>query len=207
MTKPKQPALAKAKVPKKIGRPKGLSVPKPANAWSFPNGNRFWEMRSRHGRNPTFTDPEKLREACLDYFEWNAANPLYADTLVTFQGSAIHEPVAKMRAMTIMALCLFIDVPVSSWKEWREGRDDLKPVIRWAEGVIYAQKFEGASADMLNAAIIAKELGLAEKTDVALSGPNGGPIRTSFDVSRLSTAALQEIIMAMRDENPDADES
>lgn len=51
----------------------------------FLPSNRFWEPASRlAGRKPIFDDPEDLRAACVRYFEWNDASPLYRDELVTF---------------------------------------------------------------------------------------------------------------------------
>ncbi|MHA0335814.1 DNA-packaging protein [Sphingomonas aquatilis] len=143
----------------------------------FMPGNRFWEARSSHGRNPLFTDPDALWDACCEYFEWNENNPLYEDNLVTFQGHATHEPLAKMRAMTIGGLCMFLDIDETTWRGWRAERTDLIPIIMRAEGVIYRQKFEGASASMLNPNIIARDLGLADKQEH--TGKNGGPIQTA----------------------------
>lgn len=142
----------------------------------FLPGNRFWEARSSHGRNPIFADPDALWDACCEYFEWNADNPLYEDNLVTFQGSATHEPLAKMRAMTIGALCMFLDIGENTWRLWKKDRPDFLEVITRAEEVIYRQKFEGASASLLNPNIIARDLGLADKKE--LTGKNGGPIQT-----------------------------
>lgn len=144
---------------------------KDPNTGRFTTGNRWWEARSSHGANPKFETADDLKDACLQYFDWNEANPLFKDQLVTFQGSASHEPVAQMRAMTIGALCMFIDIGQDTWSEWRKSRSDLSAVIAWAESVIYRQKFEGASADLLNANIIARDLGLADKKE--LSSPDG----------------------------------
>lgn len=77
--------------------------------WFLP-GNKFWLVRSSHGRKPIFETPDDLWNAACEYFQWVEENPLYEDRLVTFQGSATHEPVAKMRAMTIAGLCLFLDI-------------------------------------------------------------------------------------------------
>ena len=140
----------------------------------FLPGNRFWEARSSHGRKPIFQGPEQLWSACVEYFQWVEENPLYDDRLVTYQGEATHEPVPKMRAMTIGGLCIFLDVTVKQWAEWREGRADLSEVISQAESIIRMQKFEGAAADLLNANIIARDLGLADKSEH--SGPDGAPI-------------------------------
>lgn len=132
----------------------------------FLPGNRIWEARSSHGRSPKFEKAEDLWSACCEYFEWVEENPLYEDRLVTFQGRATHEPVAKMRAMTLQGLCVFLDIAFETWCEWRKSRADLSEVISRVEAIIYQQKFAGAAADLLNANIIARDLGLADKTDI-----------------------------------------
>lgn len=148
----------------------------------FAPGNRFWEVRSSHGRNPTFAGPDELRAACLEYFAWSHDNPLYADQLVTFQGSATHEPVAKMRALTLAGLQMFIDISKRQWNEWRTSRPDLFEVIEWAEAVIYRQKFEGAAAELLNASIIARDLGLADKKDLTSTDGSMTPQVTVYQL-------------------------
>lgn len=125
--------------------------------------NKFWEARSSHGANPKFEGPEQLYDACLQYFNWNDANPLYEDTVRSFEGSHEHVPVAKMRAMTLIGLCLYIDVSVDRWQAWRKERPDLHGVMQWAENCIKKQKFEGASAGLLSHNIIARDLGLVDK--------------------------------------------
>lgn len=134
-------------------------------AGRFAPGNRFWEARSSHGPKPKFDNPDDLWDACVEYFDWVEENPLLEDKLVTFQGMAKHEPVAKMRAMTIGGLCLFLDVDETTWRDWKAFRPDLSPIIARAEVVIYQQKFTGAAADLLNQNIIARDLGLADKQD------------------------------------------
>jgi hypothetical protein len=161
----------------------------------FLPGNRFWEARSSAGPKPKFADSEALWASCLEYFNWVADNPLYADNLVTFQGSATHEPIAKMRAMTIGGLCIFLDIDRTTWGDWKESRADLSHVITRAEAVIYTQKLEGAAADLLNGSIIARELGLADKKDHMSSDRSMSP-KGGLDVSKLSTDALAEIMAA-----------
>jgi hypothetical protein len=141
-----------------------------------PAGNQFWKARSSHGRHPIFSSPEQLWESCQEYFEWVEANPLYEDKIISFQGVATHVPCAKMRAMTISGLCIFLDIARRSWDEYR-SRQDFLPVCEQVEQVIRDQKFTGAAADLLNASIIARDLGLADRTE--LTGAAGGPIETA----------------------------
>ncbi|MEI2388153.1 DNA-packaging protein [Breoghania sp. JC706] len=142
----------------------------------FLPGNRFWEVRSSAGPKPKFTVPEQLWNCCCEYFAWVEENPLFEDKLVAFQGSATHEAVARMRVMTLAGLCMFLDIDTTTWQTWRKDRPDLSRVITRAEDVIRTQKFEGAAVDLLNANIIARDLGLADRSE--LSGKNGGPIRS-----------------------------
>lgn len=136
-----------------------------------PKGNRFWEARSSHGRNPKFESGDQLWSACCEYFQWVEDNPLWEMKPFAYQGEVTQEPVAKMRAMTLTGLCLFLDISDDTWRNYRD-KEDLLGVVTRAEKVIYDQKFSGAAADLLNANIIARDLGLAEKKEVKQSVPD-----------------------------------
>lgn len=133
-----------------------------------PKGNQFWKARTKHGRDRLFADHHALWEACCEYFQWVEDNPLYESETVKFQGSASLIEVPKMRAMTLAGLCLFLNVTRETWGQWRK-QDDFSDVVTRVEDVIYSQKFSGAAADLLNANIIARDLGLADKTEVKQS--------------------------------------
>ena len=60
--------------------------------------------------------------------------------------------------------------------EYPVGKPGYGEVLDWIEEVIYTQKFEGAAGNMMNANFLARDLGLADKSE--LSGPNGGPLQT-----------------------------
>lgn len=138
-----------------------------------PKGNRFWEARSSHGRTPKFETPEQLWSACCEYFEWVEEHPLWEMKAFAFQGVVTQEPVAKMRAMTLTGLTLFLDITLETWRMYR-ARNDLSEVTTRAEQVIYDQKFSGAAADLLNANIIARDLGLKEQSQVEDVTPDKG---------------------------------
>lgn len=140
-----------------------------------PKGNQFWLARSTHGRKPKFESPEALWEACLEYFKWIDEHPLKEAKLFSYQGEIVEGTANKMRAMTITTLCIFLDITMMSWQRWRED-EDLGVITTRAEAVIRSQKFEGAAAELLNPNIIARDLGLSEKTSNEHTGPDGGPI-------------------------------
>lgn len=68
-----------------------------------------------------------------------------------------------MRAMTISGMCIYLDISEDTWANYRAKKDFLGVTTR-AENIIYNQKFAGAAAGLLNANIIARDLGLIEKT-------------------------------------------
>lgn len=144
---------------------------------TFQVGNRFWEARSSHGRNPIYADPEELWSSCVEYFEWVEANPLYEEKIFQFQGAIVRDTVAKMRAMTIEGLCLFLGIDRDTWTNYKK-RDDFFGVTTRAESIIYEQKFTGAAADLLNPNIIARDLGLADKKDHTSSDGSMSPKAT-----------------------------
>lgn len=156
-----------------------------------PLGNRFWEARSTHGRKPIFADPEQLWAACCEYFEWVEKNPLIEERLFSSEGSVIVGHAGKMRAMTIQGLCNFLDIDDNVWYAMA-AKEGFQETCARAKRIIYAQKLEGAAADLLNASIIARELKLTDSHE--LSGPNGGPLQT---VTREMTA--EEAARAYRD--------
>lgn len=162
----------------------------------FLPGNRFWEARSSAGPNPKFGKAEDLWSACVEYFDWVESNPLWEDRLVAFQGIANHEPVAKMRAMTLAGLCLFLDISQETWRLWKKDRPDLLGVITRAEAVIYSQKFAGAAADLLNANIISRDLGLADKNE--LTGKDGKELIPENSSPREIARAVFSIIREAR---------
>jgi hypothetical protein len=129
-----------------------------------PKGNRFWEVRSTHGRKPIFESPEHLWEACTEYFEWVEENPLQEGKVFNYQGVIVSASVPKMRAMTMQGLYVFLDIDRKTWDLYC-GRQDFIPVTTRVADIIYQQKFTGAAADLLNPNIIARDLGLKEQSE------------------------------------------
>lgn len=135
-----------------------------------PKKNKFWLARSKHGRDKIFETPEILKEASNEYFNWCVKHPLYEEIIQ----SGKRFTVAKMRAMTLKGLCIFLDIKTTTLdnycdKENESYKDFLEVTTRIKE-IIETQKFEGAAAGLLNANIIARDLGLKDKTEVENKG-------------------------------------
>lgn len=143
------------------------------NPTKFKEGNRFWERRAKHGRSKLFASPKLLWEAACEYFKWCEDNPLMEAKGFAFQGVVTMKEFPKMRAMTIGGLCLYLDCTPDYFRAFknqnRKNKADFIPIINKIEQTIYNQKFEGAAADLLNANIIARDLGLADKSEIEMS--------------------------------------
>ena len=135
-----------------------------------PKGNEFWKLRSKHGRDKLFETPELLWQAACEYFEWCEKNPLIEEKVFQYQGEIVRAEVKKMRAMTLSQLCFYLNCNEAYFRQFKlslpKGEQDFSTVIDEIEKIIYNQKFQGASADLLNANIIARDLGLSDKSQV-----------------------------------------
>ena len=138
-----------------------------------PNGNQFWKLRSKHGRDKLFATPELLWEAACEYFEWCDKNPLIEVRGFAYKGKVEKEDFPKLRAYTLNGLCLYLgcsDTYFRTFKQEQSQKQDSQgflSVIDSIEKTIYEQKFAGAAAELLNPNIIARDLGLADKKDVS----------------------------------------
>lgn len=134
-----------------------------------PTGNQFWKLRSKHGRDKLFETPALLWEAACEYFEWCDDNPLKEMKVFNYQGEIVTAELPKMRAYTLDGLCLYLGCSDSYFRAFKstltEANYDFLTVIHQIEKTIYNQKFTGAAADLLNANIIARDLGLSDKTE------------------------------------------
>ena len=133
-------------------------------------GNKFWTLRSKHGRDKLFATPELLWKAACEYFEWCDENPLKEEKVFQYQGEIIRADVSKMRAMTMVGLCFYLHCNEAYFRTFKsqlpENEKDFNTIICDIEAIVYSQKFAGAAADLLNANIIARDLGLADRSKI-----------------------------------------
>ncbi len=115
--------------------------------------------------------PQAFYEAAVEYFEWVRNNPLEEEKVGFTATGVKRATVYHPRAMTIWGISCFMGITSVTWYAWKKERADLKDVIAWAEEIIRMQKFEAAAAGLLNANIISRELGLADKQIVEAAAP------------------------------------
>jgi len=145
-----------------------------------PQGNKFWELRSKHGRDKLFETPELMWQAACEYFEWCEENPFEeTEAKVVSDGQGLGSSVTmvklpKMRPFTMQGLCLYLGCNTAYFRTFksqeRAQKEDFSTVINQIEETIYNQKFSGAASGFLNANIISRDLGLSDKIDSNHSG-------------------------------------
>jgi hypothetical protein len=138
-----------------------------------PVGNKFYELVKMPTGRPKKYTPKTLWETAQEYFKWVDENPLMERKVFNYQGEIVEADLPKMRAMTETAFCLFAEIDLetfSNYKSKKEPYEDFFGVSIAISQIIYTQKMEGAAADFLNANIIARDLGLRERTETEVKG-------------------------------------
>ncbi|UHG93223.1 DNA-packaging protein [Spirosoma oryzicola] len=136
----------------------------------FPEGNQFWKLRSSHGRDKLFASPELLWQAATEYFEWCDSNPW---NRIEYKGADIvRVEVPTSRPYTLQGLCVYCETSLQWWDQFKKNQanHDFFDIITRIEQIIYTHKFEGAAVGAFNPSIIARDLGLAEKSEVKATG-------------------------------------
>ena len=164
-----------------------------------PIGNKFWQLRSKHGRDKIFSSPEILWDAACEYFQWCDENPwlkieqvkLPAKPVKDEEGNIAFPPntveLPTQRPYTLSGLCIYLNVDMQTFENYctkEEYKDFFGIAIRVKE-IIRTQKFEGAAVGAFNANIIARDLGLRDNVSSEVTGKDGKPIetKTEFEIT------------------------
>lgn len=165
-------------------------------------GNKYWEFRDKHGRGFKY-DPESLWDESVKYFEymnervWNKAEAIKSGDMA---GSTMNVPTSI--PFSCESFCLFADISNETFRNYQSNKEEYQDFFEVAtriRQIIDSQQFEGATVGAYNPNIIARKLGLGDKTIL-----EGGkePIKT-VDYTKLSTTALKEIVNLTNEDTSD----
>ena len=122
-----------------------------------------------------YETPRELILAAIEYFEWCDKTPLQEEEVYCYQGEIIRADKDKMRPYTRKGLATFLSMPESRLEAYRARNDEeWVDAVALIEQIIYTQKFEASAVGLMNATIISRDLGLAEKQEIG--GFGGGPV-------------------------------
>lgn len=135
---------------------------------SAPKGNKYWTFRNKHGRDFKYT-PESLWDEAVSYFEfistsvWNKKEAIKSGDKA---GTTMDVP--TQTPMSIESFCLYADIDRKTWDNYESNEDPYKDffhIITRVRNIIESNQFEGATVGAYNPNIIARKLGLTEKTE------------------------------------------
>lgn len=148
-----------------------------------PEGNQFWKLRSKHGRDKLFATPALMLEAACEYFEWCDQNPFIESKPMVVSsggntGSSIEmAEIPVKRPYTIQGLCLYLNCNTAYFRQFKTNCiEDFSTVIAEIEEVIYNQQFSGAVSGFFKENIISRNLGLKDQKDITSNGNEINPI-------------------------------
>ena len=136
-----------------------------------PIGNQFWKIRSKHGREKLFETPKLLLEAAYEYFEWCDENPFIAKKNISTDKGFSEEEKPTERPYSKSGFYIYIGCSEAWLREFKKVADkDFMRVIEEIENTIETQQWTGATIGVYNSNIIARTLGLMEKSDITSGG-------------------------------------
>lgn len=136
----------------------------------------------RSGVRVDFDTPQEFLEAAVEYFKWATKYPLKEGVLFHNRGQVVRTTNNKVRAFTRHGLANHIGITLRHLDDLKARGDGWVDAMDMVDQIMYQQKFENAAAGLLSAHIVARDLGLADKTE--LTGKDGGPLQTEDLTSR-----------------------
>ncbi len=144
----------------------------------------IWKIAASPRRH--FDSPEEMWDKALAYFKWCEDNPLYKTeqmkspdkTPITIDENTPSVPSERLieiplkRAFTWAAFSIFCGVSQGYFRKIKsegpvdEARKLWLEVVYRIDDAIFTQQYEGGASGQLNAAIVARGIGLVDKTQV-----------------------------------------
>lgn len=137
-----------------------------------PLNNQFWRLRSKHGRDKIFEDPETFKDAAYDYFDKCDNNPWNKMEVVkTGVEAGKLLPVPTQKPYSIKGLCIFLGITEQTFLnyEGNENYKDFFEVFTHIRDIIENNQLEGATVGAYNANIVARKLGLKEEVNQTIN--------------------------------------
>lgn len=132
-----------------------------------PLENEYYLLRVRSGRHPEYT-PEMLLQRANEYFEWVEQNPFKEEVIFHAQGLITKDHITKKRPLTLEGFCIYANIVKNTFYSYEKNKDFVN-ITSYIRETIENQQLELASAGFLNANIIARKLGLSDKSEVKVT--------------------------------------
>ena len=134
---------------------------------AFQKGNKIWQLADPEsvGKPRIFKTPEELWTKTKEYFEYIDENPILKTDFKGKDSEMVKYDL--QRPYTWQGLYVFLGV--CNLERYKKI-DEFVNIFTHIGNIIYNQKFDGATVGIFNHAIIARDLGLTDKTDITTNG-------------------------------------
>ena len=138
-----------------------------------PEDPGYWEWRKKVGRGKAIKTPKELWKHACDYFQRVDEAPFKKQDFIRggeLAGKVVELDTIRPYTWAGLEAYLFEKGIIASLDDYKlntgERYSEFKGIIRAIGKVIYDRNFSGAAVNALNPNLIARQLGLAEKTQV-----------------------------------------
>lgn len=129
----------------------------------------------RTGR-PLKYDPLTLWAKFIEYVDWVVSNPAKVERPFS---SGLIVVCSQDRPLKLIDFYAFAGITHSMFQRYEE-KDDFKAITARVRDIIYSQKFDGAARGIFESNIIARDLGIGDKLDIAGTFDPSKPIKVEF---------------------------
>jgi hypothetical protein len=158
-------------------------------------GALFGTEKNPGGRPKKIKTPNLLWKYACEYFNRIDERPFLKQDFIRggeMAGSKVNLETIRPYTWAGLEAYLIEKGIISKLKDYKQNTygnyDEFQPVVQAIDQIMFSQKFEGAASGAFNANIIARDLGLAEKTINENTNTE-----VPFDYSKLSDEVLEEI--------------
>ena len=146
----------------------------------FEKGNKWWEKRAKHGRDALFTDPQKLWDACVEYFkdtdsrnDWNESDWVGKDAMEVTR--------KRKTPYTLTGLCVYLGVSQNFLIEFEKtdtfkSDPDFLCILTRVRDIIRTQQVEGALTGHYNPGLTARLNNITDRQDITSGGQPMAPV-------------------------------
>ena len=138
-------------------------------------GNSFWRNRLDMSKDGRKLSVEEVVTKLKEYIKRCTDNELIEVDFMGKEPTEVHKP--KMISMSIYGACVHLGIAFNTWLEWKKDKK-YSHILTRAETIFKSYNIEGASAGLLNQAIIARLEGLKESVDNTSSDGSMSPKKT-----------------------------
>lgn len=144
----------------------------------FLPGNQIWQLRKYVCGGDAKYSAEELLEKAAEYLQQLKDNPLVTvETKLGRDGEPVDYEIKHIRAPSLWGFYVHTFINSSMWVNYYKTCEATKKAADFIEDCFRSIKYEGGVANVFNPMLIARDLGLTEKSEV--TGKDGAPLTST----------------------------